>query len=166
MSGTSMNVAAAGVLTPEEIEAIRHEASHYEQKQAAGIEALKITQRSRGWVSDEALKAVAEVLEMSPAELDNVATFYSLIFRRPVGRHVLQVCDSVSCWILGSDGLFKALAERHGLAPGGTTADGRFTLIPNACLGCCDKGPAMMVGDDLHTHLTPERIGEVLEEYP
>jgi NADH-quinone oxidoreductase subunit E len=162
-SGTSG--AHASVLTSAEIAAIEHEASHYEQKQGAAIEALKIAQKRSGWVSDEALVAVAELLEMTPAELDNVATFYSLIFRRPVGRHVVQMCDSVSCWILGCSRLFQELKDRHGLERGGTTRDGRLTLIPNACLGCCDKGPALMVGEDLHTHLTTERLREVLEKY-
>lgn len=152
------------MLTEQEISEITVEASHYEEKRAASIEALKIVQRHRGWVSDETLREVADLLEMTADELDNVATFYNLIFRRPVGRHVIQMCDSVSCWILGYESIYEHLRERLGIAFGETTADGEFTLIPNPCLGCCDRGPALLIGDDLHTHLTPERIDTILAE--
>ena len=85
------------MLSPVEKEEIAAAAAHYELKKAAGIDALRIVQRHRGWVSDETLKEVAEALAMTPTELDSVATFYNLIFRRPVGRHVILICDSVSC---------------------------------------------------------------------
>jgi len=153
------------MLTPDELKDIEHEAAHYDQKRAASIEALKIVQKRRGWVSDEAVKDIAAVLDMSPEELDNVATFYSLIYRRPVGRHVVSVCDSVSCWILGYDKLRAKLKEKLGVDLGQTTPDGRYTLLPNACLGCCDKGPALMVGEDLHTKVDPDHLGPVLDKY-
>ena len=153
------------MLSDEERREIEAEVAIYPQKRAACIEALKVVQQHRGWVSDEALDEVAELLEMTPDELDGVATFYNLIFRKPVGRHVILICDSVSCWIMGYDNLRGHLRSRLGIDLGETTADGRFTLLPSVCLGACDRAPVMMVDDDLHLDLTPERIDQILAGY-
>ena len=103
------------MLTADEITEIEAEAEHYPKREAVCIDALKIVQRRRGWVSDESLRDIAAHLGMSPTDLDSVATFYNLIFRRPVGRHVIMVCDSVSCWIMGHDRIRKHLNERLGI---------------------------------------------------
>lgn len=157
------------MLKPEEIKEIERELAHYEQPQAATIEALKIVQKHRGWVSDEAVAAIAERLGSTPATVDAVATFYNLIYRRPVGRHVIHVCDSVSCWMLGQPRLTQLLKSRLGIDYGQTTADGRFTLLPICCLGTCDRAPAMMVGQDTHRDLESvdaARLDAILERYP
>lgn len=153
------------MLSAEERAEIETEMHHYENKQAACIEAMKIVQKHRGWVSDEGIRDIAEIMEMTPAELDSVATFYNLIFRKPVGRHVIMVCDSVSCWIMGYENVRQHLIKKLGISLGETTHDGRFTLLPICCLGTCDRAPAMMVGDDLHRDLTPEKIDAILESY-
>ncbi|MHB1131843.1 MAG: NADH-quinone oxidoreductase subunit NuoE [Chloroflexota bacterium] len=154
------------MLTSEEQRAIEAELGHYEQAQAAAIEALKIVQEHRGWVSDEALGDLAPLLGMSVAELDGVATFYNIILRRPVGRHVIRICNSISCWVMGYENLHDYLLSRLNLRQlGETTADGRFTLLPNVCLGCCDIAPAMMVDDDLYGELTPDKIDQALLRY-
>jgi NADH-quinone oxidoreductase subunit E len=153
------------MLTAEEITEIEAEAEHYPKREAVCIDALKIVQRRRGWVSDESLRDIATHLGMSPTDLDSVATFYNLIFRRPVGRHVIMVCDSVSCWIMGHDRIKKHLNERLGIDFGATTPDDRFTLLPIVCLGCCDHAPAMMVDGDLHSDLDPQNIDSQLEKY-
>jgi NADH-quinone oxidoreductase subunit E len=153
------------MLTAQEKEAIEAAARHYPLKKAAGIDALKIVQKHRGWVSDETLMDVAEVLETSPEALDAVATFYNLIFRRPVGRHVILVCDSVSCWIMGYDNLVEHLTERLGIGFGETTADGRFTLLPHVCLGACDLAPVMMIDETLYGNLDAEKIDEILATF-
>lgn len=152
------------MLTEKERTEISAEAARYEKKSAAGIEALKIVQRSRGWVSDESLREIAKILGMTPDELDSVATFYNLIFRRPVGRHVILVCDTISCWVMGYEEVIKHLQER-GLRMGETTGDGLFTLLPVPCLGACDEAPAMMIDGDLYGNLTPVRIDEILQKY-
>ena len=110
------------MLTPEERTEIEAEFPHYPNRKAVCIDAMKIVQKHRGWVSDEALHDIAELLEMSPADLDGIATFYNLIFRRPVGRHVIDLCDSVSCWIMGADQQCRHAFERLGIQPGETTA--------------------------------------------
>ena len=125
---------------------------------------MKIVQRHRGWVSDESLRDIGELLEMSPADLDGVATFYNLIFRKPVGRHVVMLCDSVSCWIMGYERMREHLTSRLGIQFGETTPDNRFTLLPIVCLGACDHAPAMIVNNNLHGDLDPNKIDKLLEE--
>ncbi len=154
------------MLTEEERREIAAEQPRYPTKRAVCIEAMRIVQRHRGWVSDESLKDIGALLEMTPDELDGVATFYNLVFRRPVGRHVILLCDSVSCWIMGYDRLRERLTDRLGVGLGGTTADGRFTLLPVVCLGTCDRAPALMIDDDLHRDLDPGRVDGILERYP
>lgn len=157
------------MLSVDERAEIEEEAKRYPTRRALCIEAMKIVQRHRGWVSDEALADVAEALGLTRDELDGVATFYNLVYRRPVGRHVVLVCDSVSCWIMGYGRLRDRLCRDLGVALGGTTADGRFTVLPVVCLGACDHAPAMMVDDDLHGDLDPERdprrLAAALERY-
>ena len=153
------------MLTTEEIHEIESEAAHYPKREAVSIDALKIVQKRRGWVSDESLRDIAQHIGMSPTDLDSIATFYNLIYRRPVGRHVISVCDSVSCWIMGCDSIQEHLQKRLGIGLGETTADRRFTLLPTVCLGCCDRAPALMVDGDLHTNLDPRNIDEELEKY-
>lgn len=153
------------MLTEEERQEIEQEAQRYAQKQAAASEALKIVQRRHRWISDETLREVATLLEMTPAELDSIATFYNLIFRRPVGKHVILVCDSVSCWVLGYDKILEHLKSRLGIGLGETTSDDRFTLLPTVCLGACDHAPAMMIDEDFFGDLAPAKIDGILARY-
>jgi NADH-quinone oxidoreductase subunit E len=153
------------MLTAEETQEIEKELERYPNRQAASVEALKIVQQHRGWVSDESIRDIAKFLGMTPDELDSVATFYNLIFRRPVGRHVILLCDSVSCWIMGSENLQEHLTARLGIDPGETTEDGRFTLLPMVCLGTCDHAPALMIGDDLYRDLDVETLEAILEKH-
>jgi NADH-quinone oxidoreductase subunit E len=153
------------MLSAAEIAEIEAEIARYPRRQAASIDALKIAQRRRGWISDEILADLASLLGMSPAELDNVATFYNLIYRKPTGRHVVLLSDSVTCWILGCDALRARLRARLGVDFGGTTADGRFTLLPIACLGVCEKAPALMVGEELFTEVSEEKIDGILGRF-
>lgn len=102
---------------------------------------------------------------MTADELDSVATFYNFIFRKPVGRHVILICDSVSCWIMGYDRILERLKERLGIGFGETTTDGRFTLLPNVCLGACDHAPVMMIDEDLHIEVDPQMLDRILTQY-
>lgn len=153
------------MLTREEQQEIEAELERYPSKQAVCIDAMKIVQRHRGWVSDENLRDIAELLEMSPADLDGVATFYNLIFRKPVGRHVILLCNSVSCWIMRYEQLRESLCRQLGIQFGETTPDGRFTLLPIVCLGACDRAPVLMVDEDLHTGVSPDGVQSILENY-
>ena len=153
------------MLTEQEQKEIQQELVKYAHKRAAGPEALKIVQRHRGWISDESLNDIARFLEMTDSELDSVATCYNLIFRQPVGRHVILICDSVSCWIMGYENLFSHLKQRLNIDVGQTTSDGAFTLLPTACLGACDEAPAMMVDDELYVNLDIVKLNDILDRY-
>lgn len=153
------------MLTKDEVVEIEAEAAHYPDRRAVCIDAMRIVQRHRGWISDECIADIAAHLRMSASELDSVATFYNLIHRRPVGRHVILICDSVSCWVTGYERMRDHLASRLGVALGQTTQDQRFTFLPIVCLGCCDHAPAMLIDEDLHGDLNPVKIDMALEQY-
>ena len=153
------------MLTEDEKTEIQREIEQSEQPRAATVEALRILQARHGWVSDEDIRNLAPLLGMTPDELDAVATFYPFIFRRPVGRHVIFICDSVSCWVMGYDALLRRLKERLGISMGETTPDGRFTLLPVSCIGACDRAPALIIDRDLHVDLDPEKLDRLLERY-
>ena len=134
-------------------------------KSAAVIEALKIVQHNRRWISDESVTAIAAYLQMSPAEVDSVATFYNLIFRKPVGRHVILLCDSISCYVMKYGDIYTALQEKLRIRFGETTGDDCFTLLPNCCLGCCDHAPALMIDNDLYKDVTVTMLDRILNKY-
>lgn len=138
---------------------------HYPDRRAAAATAMRLVQRRRRWLSDEALADLGDYLGMSVEELDSLATFANMLFRRPVGRHIVLVCDSFACWSLGYAELRAAIQRQLGIGLGETTSDGRFTLLPIVCLGACDRGPALMVDADLHGPVAPAEVGAILETY-
>jgi NADH-quinone oxidoreductase subunit E len=160
-----MSTGEAAMLSEDERREIEAELPHYEDAGALSLDALKVVQRHRGWVDDQALADCADLLDVSVAGLEGVATFYNLVFRQPVGRHVVLVCDSISCWICGYDALCQRLTETLGVEPGETTPDGRYTLLPVNCLGACDSAPAMMIDDDLHRDVGDANLDAILERY-
>lgn len=153
------------MLTTEEKAEIEKAISVMPIRKSACIEALKVVQQHRRWISDESLKDVAAYMDMSTEELDSVATFYNLLFRKPVGRHIILVCDSISCWVMGYEQIRNHLIQKLGIQYGQTTPDDRFTLLPNCCLGTCDTAPALMIDKDLYTKVTIEQLDEILEKY-
>jgi NADH-quinone oxidoreductase subunit E len=153
------------MLTTSEKEQIEKEIRQVPVKKAACIEALKIVQDHRRWVSDEGIQDVADILEMSTEEVDSIATFYNLIFRQPVGRHIILLCDSISCYVMGYKELHQQIVQLLGIQYGQTTPDGRFTLLPNPCLGTCDHAPALMVDHDLYRDLKKEELENILAKY-
>ncbi len=116
-------------------------------------------------MSDENIRDIAAFLIMSPEEVENVATFYNLVFRKPVGRHVILVCDSISCWIMGYENIVSNLNKKLGIGLGETTTDDRFTLLTVPCLGTCDHAPALMIDDDLYRDLSADKLDEIIQKY-
>ncbi len=153
------------MLSEEISKEIQAELKHNEFKRGACIEALKIVQKHHGWVNDQHLQDLAPLLDMAVDDLEDVATFYNLIFRQPVGKHVILVCNSVSCWLMGYESVRRQLSNNLGVQLGETTKDSQFTLLPMVCLGDCDHAPAMMVDEDLHHDLTPEKVDKILDGY-
>ena len=152
-------------LSDDERREIEAALPHYPDRRAAAATAMRIVQRRRRWLSDEVLADLGEYLGMSLEELDSLATFANMLFRRPVGRHIVLVCDSFACWSLGYAELRAAIQTQLGVGLGETTSDGRFTLLPIVCLGACDRGPALIVDADLHGPVAPPEVGAILEAY-
>ncbi len=140
-------------------------AGRYPNQRAALLPALYTIQRERGWLSPEALETVSDCLGVPSATVKGVATFYAMFNTRPVGRHLIQLCTNVACMVMGAERLVDLLKERYGLVPGGTTEDGRFSLVIMECIGACGTAPAMLVDTDFHESLTAEGIVEILERY-
>jgi len=159
-----VNIDYRQYLSVTEIASIEHEVSIMETREAAGIEALKIVQEHRGWVSDDSLYAIADLLNMPEAELEGVATFYNLIYRQEVGQFVIHLCDSVACHLTGYQQIYQAIKAHLGIDYGQTTPDKKFTFLTNVCLGGCDKAPSMMIGKQHYQYLTPENVIETLAE--
>ncbi len=157
---------ASFALHADDRKAIEHETHQYEDPRAASIEALKIVQKRHGWLPDGAIPAIGSVLGIPASDIEGVATFYNLIYRRPVGRHVIKVCDSVACFLTGYAEVKGAFCRYLSIGLGETTADGRFTLLPTCCLGACDKGPVLMIDEDTHGDIEPDGIEQLLKGYP
>ncbi|QCI21876.1 NADH-quinone oxidoreductase subunit NuoE [Buchnera aphidicola (Hyadaphis tataricae)] len=153
------------VLTNEEINEIEHQKKYYENYRAIAIEALKIVQKNRGWVSDQAIQAISKILQITPSEIEGIATFYSQIFRQPVGRNIIRYCDSVVCFLQDYKTIKLVLEDYLNIKIGQTTKDNRYTLLPVCCLGNCDKAPTIMINDDTYSRVNPESIIKLLEQY-
>ncbi len=128
------------------------------------IDVLRAIQDQNGWLPDEGVELAARILGIPVIQVEEVATFYDKLYRQPVGRKVIHVCDSICCWSRGGEELYGWLQEQLGIAPGGTTVDGAFTLLPTCCLGACGEAPAMMIGFTTYGDLTPEKVETILEQ--
>ncbi|MGA6994575.1 MAG: NADH-quinone oxidoreductase subunit NuoE [Candidatus Deferrimicrobiaceae bacterium] len=137
--------------------------TRYPNRQAAILPTLYLAQREFGYLSDEAILYVADLLGFTPARIYGVATFYTMYNKKPVGKYHLQICRNLSCSLMGAEHLIGHVAKRLGVKPGETTADGRFTLSTVECLGSCGTAPVMQVNDDYYENLTEESIDAILD---
>ncbi len=128
----------------------------------AAVDTMKELQRHYGWLTDEALEEAAQLLGLSPLQVEELATFYEMIYRRPVAPRIVHVCDSISCWASGGETLLKSLTQLLEIEPGSTTADGAITLLPCSCLGNCGEAPCMMIGEKQYGRMTPEAGAEIV----
>ncbi|MBI4239235.1 MAG: NADH-quinone oxidoreductase subunit NuoE [Deltaproteobacteria bacterium] len=150
--------------TPAQRDQIEQLCARYPTRRAALLPVLWIVQAQEGWVSAEAMEAVAQVLDITPAAVYEVVTFYTMYERRPCARHHLQVCRTLSCWLRGAKQLTKYLEGKLGVRVGGQTPDGRFQLSEVECLGSCGTAPMMQVnGRDYYENLTPEQVDKLLD---
>jgi NADH-quinone oxidoreductase subunit E len=140
--------------------------TRYPDREAAILPALYLAQKEFGYVSDEAIVYVAELLGVTPARIEGVATFYTMYNRKPVGKYHVQICRNISCSLLGAEHLIEHVSKKLGIRPGETTPDGKFTLTKAECLGSCGTAPVMQVNDDYHENLTEESIDALLDRLP
>ncbi len=137
--------------------------TRYPNREAAILPTLHLAQREFGYLSDEAIRYVADLLGFTSAYIEGVATFYTMFDRKPVGKYHLQICRNLSCSLMGAEHLIERVSRKIGVKPGETTADGRFTLTTVECLGSCGTAPVMQVNDDYHENLTEESIDAILD---
>jgi NADH-quinone oxidoreductase E subunit len=137
--------------------------TRYPIKRAAIMPTLWLAQEEFGWLSTEVLEYVAELLELSPAFVASVASFYTMYYKRPMGRHHVQVCTNLSCALVGADRIVDCLRDRLGIDVGETSADGKFSLSVVECLASCGTAPMLQVNDDYVENLTPERVLELID---
>jgi NADH-quinone oxidoreductase subunit E len=149
--------------TTELREKINEIISNSETVKSALIPVLHRVQREYGWLSNESMNEVAEILGIPPASVQNVATFYTMFFTKPVGKHVIWLCRTLSCALRGAEQVERYLFERLGIRPGETTTDGKITLFEGECLASCGTAPVMLVDDELYENLTRKRIDELIE---
>jgi NADH-quinone oxidoreductase E subunit len=152
--------------TPENQAKFDENVTHYppEQRKSAIIYALYLAQRQQGYLTGNAMRFVAEQIGCSRADVEDVVSYYTMFYTKPVGKRVLNVCRTLSCALLGAERVTEALSEKLGIKPGQTTPDGEFTLIEVECLGACDRAPVVMVNDDWHERLAPEQAGTFIDD--
>ena len=153
--------------TPERAAELEEICSRYppERRKSAVLAALYLVQDQQGYLTASALRHVAQFLRITPAEVEDVATYYVMFFKAPVGKYVLQVCRTLSCALAGAERVTETLAEKLGLKVGETDASGMFTLIEFECLGACDRAPVVMVNNEhWHEHATPESCSKLVDE--
>jgi len=160
-----MTAKSGATLSESVLQKIEAEAGKYPTRRAAVKSALRYAQAEHGWINEDVVSAVAEVLDLERIEVFEVATFYDMFYTRPVGRFPVRVCTNVSCLLRGADGILDALCDRLGVKAGESTTDGRFTVFPAECLGACGGAPMMLVGDDYHENLSLENLDVILERY-
>ena len=140
--------------------------THYppEERKSAILYALYLAQRQQGYLTGAAMSHVAQQIRCTPAEVEDVVSYYTMFYTKPVGTYVLNVCRTLSCALLGAERVTEELSAKLGLKPGETDASGMFTLLEVECLGACDRAPVVMVNDDWHERLTPERVPQFVED--
>lgn len=144
-------------------ESLVRQIAQAEHPREKAIDVMCEIQNHYGHMSDEAMNEAAELLGMTPLELEELATFYNFIFREPVGRYVIQLCDSAMCLINEYQTIRDHLCARLQVGMGETSADGLFTLLPACCIGYCDRAPAMLINRKVYGYLTKQRIDEILD---
>ncbi len=164
------------IAPPSELESVSFDAAmegrieeilaRYPTKQAALLPVLWACQERWGWLSAGVMRAVAERLELAPAFVEGVVTFYTMYRTAPPGKYLLQVCTTLSCQLCGASGIVEHLKQKLGIDFGETTPDGRFTLLDVQCLGACGEGPVVQINNDYYTGLTVERLDEILAALP
>ncbi|MCB1215317.1 MAG: NADH-quinone oxidoreductase subunit NuoE [Deltaproteobacteria bacterium] len=137
--------------------------TRYPNKLAAMLPALWLAQKQHGWLSPEVMEYVAGLIEVSPAKVYEVATFYTMFNKKPVGKYHFQVCRTLSCQLNGAEKITECLKKKLGLNLGGTSEDGRYTLTEVECLGSCGTAPMLQLNDDYHENLTEEALDQLIE---
>ncbi len=153
-----------GMLPKELRESLETYIASVDHPRELAVDVMFAFQDHFGFLSDEALEEAADLLDMTPLEVEELATFYTFTYREPVGKYVIHVCDSVICWMDGYESIKHYLSKTLGIDVGETSSDGLFTLLPVCCIGYCDLSPAMLINLKVYGNLTPEKIDNILQK--
>jgi len=152
-------------MIPKELrQSLKEHVDLFEHPEELVVDVMFAIQKHYGYLTDEGVQETAELLNMSALEIEQLATFYTFIYREAVGKYVIHVCDSVVCWMNGYESIWEYLCRKLGIQPGKTTSDGLFTLLKVCCIGYCDRSPAMLINRKAYGNLTPEKIDAILEK--
>lgn len=152
-----------GVLSDAAVSRIGEFVAKYPERRSALLPALHVAQNEIGWLSREAMEEVAEILELDWDQVEEVASFYTMYYKQPVGTYVLEVCKTLPCSILGADEIIEYIGQKLGIEPGETTSDGMFTLFRVECLAACHRAPVMQVNHRYYQNLTREKVDGLIE---
>jgi NADH-quinone oxidoreductase subunit E len=155
----------AFALPPDREKELEEILTHYPEKRAACLPALWLCQRQNGWISPDVIAYVAERLQLTTAQVKGVVTFYTMFFEEPVAPNVVWVCRTLSCDLRGAKAVQEHLEKRFGCHAGGTSSDGRFTLLKAECLAACGQAPMVQINDDYHENLTLEKLDTIIDDY-
>ena len=151
------------MLSESASQAIQKLIDKYPNKRSALIPSLHLVQKELGYISQDTMGEVARIFELSPNEVHEVVSFYTMFHRKPVGKYVLQVCTNISCQLCNAEGIMAHLSNKLGIKPGETSADKKFTLMEVECLGSCGTSPVVQINDDYYEDLTPEKLDKILD---
>lgn len=129
------------------------------------VDVMFAVQEHYGYLTDDGVEETARLVGMSPLEVEQLATFYTFLYREPVGKYVIHVCDSVVCWMNGFESIKDYLSKKLGIQDGETTADGLFTMLPVCCIGYCDRSPAILINKKVYGNLTTEKIDAIIQGF-
>jgi NADH-quinone oxidoreductase E subunit len=153
-----------GNLSNSAIKDIKDIAKRYPTTESALLPALYVAQREKGWLAKETMDEVADALDLPRVRVYGVATFYTMYYKKPMGKYVIQVCTNVSCMIRGGEEIFEHLKKKFGIKSGETTGDGLFSLLEVECLGNCGNAPVMQINEDFYENLTIMKVNEIIDE--
>lgn len=166
MSATAERAPYEPVFTGERVKELQAIMARYPTKRAALLPALWMVQKARGWISEEAMVEVAEVLDLTPAYVKGVVTFYTMYHQHPVGKYFIQVCTTTPCNLCGAEEVVAAFLKHTGCEElGATSPDGKYTVVEAECLGACGFATAVLIGEDFWENVTAERVPEILKGY-
>jgi NADH-quinone oxidoreductase subunit E len=144
----------------EQIQALM---TQYPRKRSALIPSLRIAQEEAGYISHDIVREIAGLFELTPVEVNEVVTFYSMFYKKPMGKYVIQVCTNISCMLCNAEDIMAHLSQRLGIRPGETSSDGKYSLLEVECLGSCGTSPVIQINETYYEELTPQKVDQILD---
>lgn len=152
------------MFTEENLKKLEELKKKYPDTKSLTLPTLWLAQEQFGWISEELMRYIADLLQVSFSHVYSVASFYTMYNKKPIGKYHIQVCTNISCQLLGAENLVNHICKKLNVQLGNTTSDGKFTIVEVECLGACGGAPAMQINDDYYENLTPEKVDNILSK--